>query len=214
MKMKPHQSGKTMRDTGIYDMRDYRTLELRVGVLVKIRTFEARPAQRKEWGQKEEERGTVICVCRWWWRQWCEVDDIVLYWVTLKYPKMLLCPSPIPYLDSTQGAWFPVFTQHSSFSEQRQVAMWSWGEQMGQSAWKVNRDTDPVVLIALTCLFMYYSIPGLGELHLLSFRSASGLRTAALPESIWRTRQAFIWTQGIPYGWLGNTTCLESMFYP
>lgn len=106
------------------------------------------------------------------------LDDIVLYLVTLKYPKMLLCPPPIPHLYSTQGAWFPVFTLHSSFLEQRQVAMWSWGEQVGQSGWKVNKDIDPLVLIPSLALCMCYCVPGLGELHLITFRSlqASGLQ--------------------------------------
>lgn len=62
MKMKLHQPGKTMRGTGICDMRDHRTLELGMGDLVEIRTFEASLTQR-EGGEEKRWRGEdSLCV--------------------------------------------------------------------------------------------------------------------------------------------------------
>lgn len=63
MKIKFHQPGETKRDTGIYDMKDHRTLELGIRAMVKIRTFVTSLAQRKGRGQKgwrKEEQ--FVCV--------------------------------------------------------------------------------------------------------------------------------------------------------
>lgn len=76
MIMEFHQPGETLRDTGACDSRDHRTLELGIGVLVKIRACKARFAQRK--GQGQRGGGKKCClyyacggggVCRWRWRQ-------------------------------------------------------------------------------------------------------------------------------------------------
>lgn len=53
-----------MRGTGICDTRHHRTLELGIGDLVEIRTFEASLAQREGGGEKRwREEGQFVCVC-------------------------------------------------------------------------------------------------------------------------------------------------------
>lgn len=74
---------------------------------------------------------------------------------------------------------------------------------------KVDRDLDPIILITLTCPLHALLYPGLCELYLVTFKSASGRRAEGLPESSCQTKQGFTWTQGIPYGWLGSTHMLR-----
>lgn len=51
-----------MRGTGICDTRHHRTLELGIGDLVEIRTFEASLAQRQGEERKDGEKKDSLCV--------------------------------------------------------------------------------------------------------------------------------------------------------
>ena len=63
MTMKFHQPGETLRGSGTCGSRDHRTLELGIGVLVKIRAGKARFAQRKGRGQRRGGKKYCLYVC-------------------------------------------------------------------------------------------------------------------------------------------------------